>query len=133
MTPAQVGRHLRVVWRRISWFPDSRHWVRRLAGRVQQAIVTVNPHEVAGIATACDLDLHINVMGTSAELATTSKVVMAERARELLGLPLGLSTTMLIDNRADNVAEFETAGGSAVLYRPGGGCLDRLAEVMPAP
>lgn len=132
MTETQVAAHLRRVWHRIVWFPDARHWIERLDGRVDQAVVTVNPHEFAGIATACGLDQMIDVLITSAELATLSKVAMAERAREVLGLAPGLSTTILIDNRADNIAEFEAAGGQVIHYRPDCGCLDPLAEIAPS-
>lgn len=131
MTEAEVAAHLRAVWGRITWFPDARAWVERLHGVVDQAVVTVNPHEFAGIATACGLDRLIGLLVTSAELATMSKVTMAVRARELLGLPAGLSTTMLIDNRADNIAEFEAAGGQVIHYRQDSGCLDPLTDVVP--
>lgn len=131
MTEAEVAAHLRAVWGRITWFPDARAWVERLHGVVDQAVVTVNPHEFAGIATACGLDRLIGLIVTSAELATMSKVTMAVRARELLGLPAGLSTTILIDNRADNVAEFEAAGGQVIHYRQDSGCLDPLTDVVP--
>ena len=57
---------------------------------------------------------------------------MAERARELLDLPTGLSTTVLVDNRTDHVAEFIVAGGRAIHYRPGGDRLDELATLVRA-
>ncbi len=128
---AEVATHLRAVWHRIAWFADSRSWVERLDGVVAQAVVTVNPHEFSGIATACGLDRLIPTLVTSAELATISKVTMAERARDLLALPAGLTTTVLVDNRADNVEEFAAAGGHTIHYRADSGCLDRLAELVP--
>jgi FMN phosphatase YigB (HAD superfamily) len=130
MTEIQIVRHLRLVWERITWFPDAEHWVDRLAGRVDQAVATVNPHEFSGIARACGLDVRIPMIVTSADLATTSKVVMAEHARAVLGLSPGLSTTVLVDNRADNVQEFTSAGGRAVRYQPDSGCLDELGTMI---
>ena len=115
MTAEQVAHHLRWVWTQIVWFEDSRQLIERIPATVAQAIVTVNPHEFHGIATACGLDPLVPTMVTSADLETASKPAMAVRAREILGLPVGLGTTVLIDNRADNVAAFEAAGGHAVL------------------
>lgn len=111
MERAAVSRHLRSVWQQIVWFPEVRGWVERLDGVVQQAVVTVNPWEFEGIAVACGLVPLVDVIVTSAELETLSKVTMAHRARELLGLPAGLATTLLIDNKRVNVDEFVAAGG----------------------
>jgi FMN phosphatase YigB (HAD superfamily) len=116
MSPAAVSRHLRAVWQQIHWFPIARHWLVRLDGRVDQAVVTVNPFEFSGIATACGLDPLVDVIVTSADIGELSKVAMAERARALLGLPPGLSSTLLIDNMADNVEEFIGAGGQGYLF-----------------
>jgi FMN phosphatase YigB (HAD superfamily) len=130
LTRAAVAAHLRAVWHRIEWFDDARAAVERLDGVVDQAVVTVNPHEFAGIASACGLDRLIPTLVTSAELATTSKVALAERARQLLGLHPGLTTTILVDNRVDNVAEFAGAGGRTIHYRPGTNCLAPLDELV---
>ncbi|MDJ0767232.1 MAG: hypothetical protein QNJ12_00505 [Ilumatobacter sp.] len=119
MSRAAIARHLRAVWRRIAWFPEARAWLERLDGAVPQAVVTVNPWEFAGIAAACGLDRHVDVIVTSAEIASESKVAMALRARELLALSGDLSTTLLIDNRSDNVDEFVGAGALAIRYEPG--------------
>jgi hypothetical protein len=116
MSPAAVSRHLRAVWQQIEWFPIARHWIVRLDGRVNQAVVTVNPFEFSGISTACGLDPLVDVIVTSADLAGLSKVPMADRARSLLGLPAGLSSTLLIDNMAQNVDEFIGAGGQGYLF-----------------
>ncbi len=80
-------------------------------GVVPQAVVTVNPWEFEGIAVACGLVPLVDVIVTSAELGTRSKVSMAHRARELLGLDVDLSATLLIDNKQANVDEFVAAGG----------------------
>jgi FMN phosphatase YigB (HAD superfamily) len=118
MTRAAIARHLRVVWHQIKWFPEPLALMRQINGSVAQAVVTVNPWEFAGIAAACGLDQLVDVIVTSAELGTTSKSEMAHHARHLLGLPAGLSTTLLIDNRSDNVGEFQTAGGYAFAFTP---------------
>jgi FMN phosphatase YigB (HAD superfamily) len=111
MSPVEVSRHLRAVWSTIEWYPEVRRWLVRLQGNVPQAIVTVNPWEFEGIAVACGLVPLFDVIVTSAELQTLSKVTMAERARELLGLTPGLATTLLIDNKQANTDEFDAAGG----------------------
>ena len=131
MSRSDVMRHLRMVWGQITWFPDSRAWVDRLAGTISQAVVTVNPHEFSGIARACGLDVRIPVIVTSAELGTTSKVAMAEHARSVLDLRPGLSTTVLVDNKRENVEEFEASGGRTVLYQQNSGCLDALVALAP--
>lgn len=116
---AEIAKHLRVVWRRIEWFPASGRWVERLADAgVPQAVVTVNPHEFHGMAVACGLDELVDVIVTSAEIADVAKPPMAERARALLGLGSGLDSTLLIDNKAHNTADFEAAGGRSLLYEP---------------
>ncbi len=130
MTQAEVVRHLRIVWGRITWFPDSKAWVNQLAGKVPQAVVTVNPHEFSGIARACGLDVRIPVIVTSAELGTLSKLAMAERARCILGLRPGLSTTVLVDNKQANLDEFTVGGGQAILYEQQSTCLDTLATLI---
>jgi FMN phosphatase YigB (HAD superfamily) len=131
MSHAHVVRHLRMVWGQITWFPDSRAWVNQLAGKVPQAVVTVNPHEFSGIARACGLDVRIPTIVTSAELGTLSKVAMAEHARQVLGLGSGLSTTVLVDNKQHNVNEFAAAGGRTILYEQQSRCLDALAAIVP--
>lgn len=117
MTRAAVAKHLRAVWQQIDWYPEVRALLEHLNGQVLQAIVTVNPHEFHGISTACGLDPLVDVIVTSADLQTLSKVTMAAHARELLGLAPGLSTTLLIDNRADNVDEFLRAGGRGIPFQ----------------
>lgn len=131
MTEAQIVGHLRRVWGRITWYGDAQDWVDRLIGKVAQAVVTVNPHEFSGIARACGLDHRIPLIVTSAELGTLSKVAMADHARAVLGLAPGLTTTVLIDNKAENTEEFSSAGGRAVLYEPDSGCLDVLSDMVP--
>jgi len=116
MTRAEISRHLRAVWNEIEWYPEVRAWVERLNRVVPQAILTVNPWEFEGIAVACGLVPSVDVIVTSAELQTLSKVPMAERARELLGLAPGLGTTLLIDNKAANVDEFAAAGGQTLHF-----------------
>lgn len=132
MSPAQVASHLRHVWGRIEWFSDAEQCVGRLQELVHQAVVTVNPHEFSGIARACGLDARIPTMVTSAELGTASKVAMARHARRLLGLPGSeLSTTVLIDNKSENIDEFAAAGGHVVLYERGGRSLEALTTIIP--
>ncbi len=119
MPRPQIARHLRTVWHRIAWFPSVARWVERLGDAgVLQAVVTVNPHEFHGMAVACGLDRMVDVIVTSAEIADLGKPPMAERARALLGLPAGLATTVLIDNKSHNIEDFEAAGGRAILYTP---------------
>jgi len=118
MTNGAIGRHLRTVWQQIEWYPDAREWINRLNGRVAQTIVTVNPFEFSGIATACGLDPLVEIIVTSADIRSTSKVDMTEHARRLLGMEPGVSTSILIDNRLDNCEEFTEAGGAAIHFTP---------------
>lgn len=118
MTPTAIARHLREVWNQIVWFPDAREWIGRLDGVVAQAIVTVNPFEFSGISVACGLDPLVDVIVTSADLATHSKVEMTEHARRLLGLPPGLDSSVLIDNKLANIDEFAAAGGPTIHFTP---------------
>ena len=103
---------------RIEWLPGMRDLVTGLNGRVLQAIVTVNPHEFGAMAVACGLDPLVDVIVTSADAVSLSKPVMARRARHLLGLSPGLSTTLLVDNNEFNVDEFLSEGGLAIRYTP---------------
>ena len=106
------------MWTQIEWFEPSRRWVEQLHGRVPQAVLTVNPFEFSGISVACGLDPLVDVIVTSADIAQRSKPAMGRVARSLLDLPIGLDTTLLIDNRADNVEDFRAAGGHAILFDP---------------
>ena len=116
MSRTEISRHLRAVWAETEWYPEVRVWVERLNGVIPQAVVTVNPWEFDGIASACGLLPLVDAIVTSAELGTRSKVTMVHRARALLALPPGVSTTLLIDNKAANVDEFVAAGGLGVHF-----------------
>ena len=118
MSRPAIARHLRSVFNRIEWLPGMRELVTELNGTVLQAIVTVNPHEFAPMAVACGLDPLVDVIVTSADAVSLSKPVMARRARYLLGLSPGLSTTLLIDNKEFNADEFMGEGGMAIHYTP---------------
>ena len=73
--------------------------------------MTVNPWEFEGIAVACGLVPPVDAIVTGAEPGTCSKTPMAHRARELPGLGVDLSATLLIDDKQANVDEFVAAGG----------------------
>lgn len=131
MTRAEISRHLRAVWQRIEWFPIAHRWLAALDGKVLQAIVTVNPFEFSGISAVCGLDPLVDLIVTSADVADLSKVTMAERARDLLGLPSGLGSTLLIDNMAHNTEAFTAAGGLAYTFTIEG--FERDAEGLLGP
>ncbi len=118
ITRAEAARHLRSRFHHIEWLPGMRELVGTLNGRVLQAVVTVNPHEFGAMAVVCGLDRMVDVIVTSADVASLSKPVMAERARQLLGLSNELSTSLLVDNKVANTEEFVAAGGRAIHYRP---------------
>lgn len=118
MPRADVARHLRAVFHRIEWLPGMRELVTSLNGKILQAVVTVNPHEFGAMAVACGLDPLVDVIVTSADVASLSKPVMARRARELLGLEPDLSTSLLVDNKAHNTNDFVAAGGLAIHFEP---------------
>ena len=116
MEPSAVARHLRAVWHQIDFWPNAMGALRRLRGVILQACVTVNPFEFSGIAAASGLDQIFDVIVTSAEAKSNSKVDLTQRARHLLGLDDDLERTLLIDNIADNTDEFAAAGGQTYLF-----------------
>jgi len=113
---ARAWRQLAHNLTTIDWYPEVRELVERLDGQVLQAIVTVNPHEFWAMAVACGMHEMFDCIVTSADVDSLSKVVMVEEARSMLGLPPGLDTTLLVDNMAHNIDEFEAAGGQGWLF-----------------
>ena len=126
MSPIQVARHLRATWRSPRMLEPAAGWLHRLRDVVAQVIVTVNPHEFHGVAAATGLDSQVDLIVTSADVRSTSKVVLARQARRWLGLAEDLSSTLLIDNKATNTAEFCEHGGQAVLFAENEAALDEL-------
>lgn len=108
---AIVARRLRSCWRGIVWFEEAHRWLRELDGVVPQVVVTVNPHEFHGIAAACGLDVMVDLIVTSAEVGSESKVRQVDVARSCLDLAPGIERTLLIDNKQANIDEFVRAGG----------------------
>lgn len=112
--PSWAWRQLAINLTRAEPFQEVLGLVANLGGMdrpVLQAIVTVNPHEFWAMAIAGGLHHRFDCVVTSAEVDSLSKVVMANEARDMLGLAPGLSTTLLIDNMAPNISEFTDAGG----------------------
>ncbi len=120
MSRPAISRHLIANLCRIEWFPEAKRVIDALDGQVLQAIVTVNPHEFWAMAVATGIDRLVDCIVTSADVASLSKVVMAEAARETLGLETGIATTLLIDNKQHNIDDFVSAGGNAQLYERDG-------------
>ncbi len=117
LTPKQIARQMTANFADIHWFPEVRTLVERLARTYTQAVVTVNPHEYWAFAAGIGLMPLVDVHVTSAEVASASKVVMVERAREVLALPPGIDTSLLIDNKAHNIDEFTAGGGQGWWFR----------------
>jgi FMN phosphatase YigB (HAD superfamily) len=126
MSPIQVARYLRATWRSPRMLEPAASWLYRLRDVVTQVIVTVNPHEFHGVAAATGLDSHVDLIVTSADVRSTSKVVQARQARRWLGLDEDLTSTLLIDNKATNTAEFCEHGGQAVLFAENEAPLDEF-------
>ena len=126
MSPSQVARHLRATWRSPRMLEPAAGWLHRLRGVVAQVVVTVNPHEFHGVAAATGLDSQVDLIVTSADVRSTSKVVQARQARRWLGLDEDLTTTVLVDNKSSNIAEFRECGGQAVLFIENDTALDEL-------
>lgn len=116
MNPGRIWRQLAHNLVTIDPFEESIELMRELQGNVLQAIVTVNPHEFSAMAVACGLHELVDCIVTSADLASLSKVDMANAARSMLQLTPGLSTTLLIDNKEPNVTEFIGAGGMGWVF-----------------
>jgi len=130
MTPVEVARHLRATWRTPRLLEPAMTWLDRLRDVVVQVIVTVNPHEFHGVAAAAGLDARVDLIVTSAELRSTSKVELTRHARRWLGLDEDLSTTLLVDNKATNIDEFREHGGQAVLFTEHTDALDPLLQPL---
>ena len=126
MSPVEVARYLRETWRAPRMLEPAASWLNRLRDVVAQVIVTVNPHEFHGVAAATGLDSQVDLIVTSAELRSISKVMLTREARRWLGLDEVLSTTLLIDNKAANIAEFREQGGQAFLFTENNTELDEL-------
>ena len=116
LTPGHIARYLRETWRSPRMLEPATSWLRRLHGVVAQVIVTVNPHEFHGVAAASGIDALVDLIVTSAEVRSTSKVDLARQARRWLGLDDDLATTLLVDNIEANVVDFRAHGGQAVLF-----------------
>ncbi len=130
MSPVEVSRYLRATWRSPRLLEPAAGWLHRLRGVVPQVIVTVNPHEFHGVAAATGLDAKVDMIVTSAELRSTSKVVLARQARRWLGLDDDLSTTVLVDNKEANVTEFRDHSGQAVLFTEGDAAVDDVLSPL---
>ncbi len=129
MSPVEVARYLRATWRSPRMLEPAETWLDRLRDVATQVIVTVNPHEFHGVAAATGLDARVDLIVTSAEVGSLSKVELTRKARRWLGLGEDLSTTVLVDNKAANVDEFREHGGQAVLFREH--CEDLDAVFLP--
>ena len=101
-------------------------WLHRLRDVVAQVIVTVNPHEFHGVAAATGLDSQVDLIVTSADARSTSKVVQAQQARRWLGLDEDLTSTLLVESKEADIAEFCEHGGQAVLFAENDTALDDL-------
>jgi hypothetical protein len=126
MSPVEVSRYLRATWRSPRMLEPAASWLHRLRGVVIQVVVTVNPHEFHGVAAATRLDSLVDLIVTSADVRSTSKVVQARQARQWLGLDDDLTSTLLIDNKPINAAEFCEHGGQAVLFAENETALDEF-------
>ena len=126
MSPNQIARYLRATWRSPRMLEPAAGWLHRLRDVVAQVIVTVNPHEFHGVAAATGLDSQVDLIVTSADVRSTSKVVQAQQARRCLGLDEDLTSTLLVDNKEANIAEFCEHGGQAVLFAENDTALDDL-------
>jgi FMN phosphatase YigB (HAD superfamily) len=130
MPPTQVARHLRATWRSPRVLEPAMKWLHQLSGVVAQVIVTVNPYEFHGVATATGFDSLVDLIVTSADVRSRSKVVQARQARRWLGRDEDLSTTVLVDNKAANITEFRDHGGQAVLFVENDPALDGLLSPL---
>jgi len=130
MSPSEVARFLRATWRSPRMLEPAASWLARLQGVVVQVIVTVNPHEFHGVAAATGLDAQVDLIVTSADVGSASKVEQAQQARRWLGLSEGLTTTLLVDNKVSNIAEFRQCGGQAVLFVENDTALDGLLDPL---
>lgn len=118
LSPRSVREHVVRACQDLHFFPHVERAVAELRGQVAQACVTVNPDVFTHyVVPRYALAERFDVIVTSWETGLTDKAAMGRIARRRLGQGLDLATTLLVDNKAANVAAFEAAGGLGYHFR----------------
>ncbi len=117
LTEAEVLHHVEAICSQITLFPSVVAAIIAARGRVPQMCATINPDIFSRwVVPAHRLDELFDVIVTSWQEHTLSKVELAQAGLVQLNQPIALADTLLIDNRPDNIAEYRASGGTAYLF-----------------
>jgi hypothetical protein len=126
-----ILRHMHACCRSIGIYLD----VMALAAKLEapQAIVTINPDIFSDVVVpAYKLRAQFAAIVTSWEEQTLSKADLCDAAMSRLPGAVDREACLLIDNRADNVAEWRARGGSAWLFEGYGSLAEHLSDLLEA-
>ena len=111
-----VIAHMDACSRRVQFFPRVMAFVEGCV--TPQAIVTVNPDLFTNVVVPqYRLDRHVDLIVASWQQGTEDKSALCECAIAQLGIAAPLRECLLVDNRADNVADWRSKGGTAYHFR----------------
>jgi len=126
---AGVLAHMQACSRNIAFYP----LMAELSGRcaLPQAIVTVNPDIFTHIVVPTyDLAKRFPVIVASWEEKTLSKAELSDVARARLDPSLDRSECLLVDNKDDNVNEWQDRGGIGHVFRSERTSSDQIADLL---
>jgi phosphoglycolate phosphatase-like HAD superfamily hydrolase len=127
----RVLRHMRACCRKVSLCLDVMALTAALAP--PQAIVTINPDIFSEVVVPhYALRERFAAIVTSWEERTLSKADLCEAAMSRLPGAVDREACLLIDNRADNVAEWRARGGAAWLFEGYRSLTEHLSDQMEA-
>jgi hypothetical protein len=127
----RILQHMRACCRRVSLYQDVLALTAKLTA--PQAIVTINPDIFSEVVVPhFDLRERFAAIVTSWEEPSLSKADLCDIAMSRLPGAVDRKACLLIDNRADNVAEWRARGGAAWLFEGYGGLAAHLSDRMEA-
>ena len=117
LTEGEVLDHIETICSQVTFFPSVVAAITLARGRIPQMCATVNPDIFTRwVVPAHRLDDLFDVIVTSWEEHTLSKVELAQAGLARLSQRIALADTLLVDNRSDNVEEYRASGGNAYLF-----------------
>ena len=104
-------------WRHLRPNAEILAFARELGRAGRAAVVTVNPDAFSDlIVPHYGLDRDFGVIVASWQERTLDKVGLCDIALERFAAPAKRESTLLVDNRPDNVEAFRAAGGQAYFF-----------------
>jgi hypothetical protein len=117
LTEREVLGHIEAICSRITFFASVVSAITAARGQIPQICATVNPDVFTRwVVPAHRLDELFDVIVTSWQEHTLSKVDLAHAGLAHLSAPIVLAETLLIDNRSENVEEYRASGGHAYQF-----------------